>query len=119
MFRESTRTDDREVAERLLQRRISEIKRGDTRDIKVPVGYVYFLQELHTSNIKIGFSSNLAARTAEISGTSASGARLIAKVPGTMQTEKALQKAFRKYRSHGKWFYCRGELSDFIRLIAE
>ena len=58
-------------------------------------------------------------RKATLAGASAGETRLLATLPGIMHTEKVLHKAFARYRVRGEWFNCRGELADFIRLLAE
>ena len=117
-IRESARTLDRTEAEMLLGNRLAQIKYGDMRQVSIPAGHVYFLQDPQTTHIKIGFSSNYAKRTASISSARATGGVLLAKVPGIMATEKAIQQAFSKYRVRGEWFRCSNELANFINLFA-
>ena len=68
------------------------------------VGRVYLLWAAGTQRFKIGFSKDVATRSAAIEASSPCPIRVVADMPGTVADEQSLHYRFRKHRSHREWF---------------
>lgn len=77
-----------------------------------PTGFVYVIQAMGTNRIKIGFSVEPDKRIKELRTGSAQSLQILAKLPGTRETEKRLHRALAEYRQGGEWF----EVPPFIGL---
>ena len=79
--------------------------RGDTT--KFRAGEVYFIG--FRDRIKIGFSTDVHARLQRVAHD-----RVLAVIPGTMATEKALHHRFAHLRVSGEWFEPGDDLMAYI-----
>ncbi len=59
-------------------------------------GHVYFAQDLATGLIKIGFSTDVAARVRQLAGQYRHPVRLLGTVEGSQFTERGFHNQFRK-----------------------
>jgi len=77
-------------------------------------GYVYFIRASMTRYVKIGFSKNPAKRLKAIQTSSPDTVELLVAVPGTMQDERALHRAYADRRIEGEWFDPSPHMQNFI-----
>jgi hypothetical protein len=77
------------------------------------LGYVYFVQA--GTFIKIGFTSHLPARLAELSVGSAEELKLVRYEIGDADRERHYHVRFAAFRMRGEWFKLAGELAQFLR----
>lgn len=82
-----------------------------------PTRYIYFIENLFNSEIKLGVSSDIDTRLKQISSDIKSPVKLIKLINGDEQKEKELHKRFSNDRVHGEWFKPSDELLDFIKII--
>lgn len=80
---------------------------------------VYFAQaRTDQTSVKIGFTSDLPARTKNLSVSTPGGVAILATLPGNKETEEYLHDKFADHRLGGEWFRCSDEIRDFMRDIA-
>ncbi len=65
---------------------------------------VYFIQDTHTGNIKIGYAADPQARLATLQTGCPSTLILLGSIPGGLEGERALHSRFRKHRVRGEWY---------------
>lgn len=80
-----------------------------------PPGYVYFLREVLTGLIKIGYSTSPFDRQIRIQGMCSGKLSLIGAVRADRSFEAHLHRYFVCSRTHGEWFRETPELMTFIR----
>jgi hypothetical protein len=82
-------------------------------------GFIYFLTAAHPDYpIKIGFTQKLASfRISAIQTCCPYALYFLARVPGTMQRERALHETFDHLRLRGEWFSRSPELLAYIESI--
>lgn len=80
-------------------------------------GAIYFVQAEATSDVKIGFSTNIQKRIKALVTGSSSGLVLLGAMPGTVFDEKALHKRFSQHRLQGEWFRNHPEVMGYINEI--
>lgn len=80
-------------------------------------GVVYFLKNGASGRVKIGFSEQHRVRMTTLQGASPDDLSLIGVLPGTMKSEKRLQRRFAKYKIRGEWYRVEGELAKFIKTL--
>ena len=70
------------------------------------LGAVYFVRAGDLPVVKIGWSTDVARRVAELQTANAAQLRLLASMPGTLVTERTLHERFSYARSRedGEWF---------------
>jgi hypothetical protein len=80
-----------------------------------PVGWVYFIVCIDSGRCKIGFTKHdVEKRIKSLQTGSASELTLIAKHPGSIDTERALHERFAMDRIQGEWFNVSDELRAYI-----
>jgi hypothetical protein len=80
-----------------------------------PVGWVYFIICMDAERCKIGFTKgDVHKRLKSLQTGSASELILIAKHPGTPETERALHDKFAHLRLRGEWFDLTDELRAYL-----
>lgn len=67
-------------------------------------GDVYFIKNSSTGHIKIGFSTNLKKRLAQLQGASSVRLEIVTVIPGDMSLEKTYHTIFKEKRLQGEWF---------------
>lgn len=67
-------------------------------------GYVYVIHALGTSRVKIGYSADPEKRLRELQTGSPFELRLLAKWPGSLDSELSAHRAFADHRCVGEWF---------------
>lgn len=77
------------------------------------MNYVYLI-EGKNGVVKIGTSYNPKSRDLTVRTHSPIPTRLIAYWEGSLSEERQLHDAFKKYRSHGEWFFIEGALVAFV-----
>lgn len=82
---------------------------------RVRVGYVYFIQS--GGRVKIGFSTDVINRLSNLKVGNPIGAKLVAAIPGTEDTEAYFHKMFNAYREQGEWFLIDGLLKDMLKTM--
>lgn len=79
---------------------------------------VYFAQtRIDPTKVKIGFTSNVEARRANMSVSVPGGISIMATIEGGKETEQYLHEKFAAFNVGGEWFTLSDEVSDFIRDI--
>ena len=79
--------------------------------------YVYFIEAVGLSRIKIGLSVNPEDRVKQLSTGSPTELKLIAKVPGDANKEKELHKKFEHLLFDKEWFHFTKELQEYINKL--
>jgi hypothetical protein len=74
---------------------------------------VYFIHDDVATAIKIGYSTNVKQRLADLQTSSSTKLVLLGVMPGSMNDERRLHAKFE--RLHGEWFRVTPELLEFIR----
>lgn len=69
-----------------------------------PPGFVYLIHAVGTNRVKIGFSANPEKRLKELQTGSPFELKLLAKWPGTLDTELSGHRTFADYHCIGEWF---------------
>lgn len=83
-------------------------------------GKVYFVMSDATSHMKIGWTSRLEHRIAELQVSNPFPLRLVGSFPGTRFDEKDVHRKFWKNRVAGEWFLCNGDmLLEIEKMISE
>jgi predicted GIY-YIG superfamily endonuclease len=77
-------------------------------------GYVYFIQNEFTKNIKIGYAVNVERRLRDLQTGNEFYLSLIKKVPGSYASEQLIHKKFQAYRLEREWFKPGIELQKFL-----
>jgi hypothetical protein len=75
---------------------------------------IYFIQNLQTTAIKVGFSEDPESRLAALRTANCDPLVLLGTIPGDPSLEFKLHAQFSSWRIHGEWF--RGELPLLIRI---
>jgi hypothetical protein len=81
-----------------------------------PEEVVYFLRGGDV--IKIGYTTNLAARQRALETASAVPLELLASVPGDRREEARLHREWWHLHIRGEWFHADEELLRYIRVLA-
>lgn len=76
---------------------------------------IYFIKNIATSNIKIGFSDNPRKRLKELQTGSAEKLVLIKTIEGDQKLEGQLHELFSHCRLDGEWFSPADEILEFIK----
>ena len=80
---------------------------------------VYFVQAGYEGPIKIGFSSDPAARLRALQVSSAVPLRLLATMTGGRREEYELHDRFQRHRLEGEWFEPAAPILEYVaRLLA-
>ena len=66
--------------------------------------HVYFVQSINEGPIKIGFTTNLARRIAQLNTGSSARLVIIASMPAGRAYERHLHRRLAAHRLHGEWF---------------
>lgn len=78
-------------------------------------GWIYFIACTETKRLKIGFTNSSVEKRMRGLQTGAAGElRLIAKHPGTRDSERNLHARFGDQRLHGEWFEMCEELFAYL-----
>lgn len=76
---------------------------------------IYFIRNITTGNIKIGFSDTPKKRLKELQTGSADKLILMKTIDGDTETEAALHTKFASCRLEGEWFRPADELLEFVK----
>jgi len=90
---------------------LTDLRREDT----TPGGEVYFLA--CGDFVKIGYSTDIAGRTEALQPGAPQKLELIGRMPGSIQTERALHKKFKHLREHGEWFSLTDDIWKFLKAV--
>lgn len=83
------------------------------RKINDKEGFIYFLKSKNDL-IKIGFSVDYPKRINDLQNSSPIELELLGIIIGTQKKEEMLHNRFKKYRSHGEWFYLNKDILKYI-----
>lgn len=78
---------------------------------------VYFIQSGDGGPIKIGYSTNVAVRLADLQTASPHDLTLLASLPGGPKLEKVIHRGFDEHRIKGEWFRPAEDLLTFIEEV--
>ncbi len=79
------------------------------------LGWVYFILDEDARRVKIGFSRNVGQRVKHIDAHASGAVRLLRKVKGTFDDERAWHEKFSHIHVRREWFRCTDELLSAIR----
>ncbi|MEZ2132531.1 MULTISPECIES: GIY-YIG nuclease family protein [unclassified Sinorhizobium] len=107
-----------EAENKKLARREREASRGNAKIINAAndngVGsYVYFITDGEA--IKIGKANNPKSRLSGLQTSHHKPLRILALIPGSEETERALHWKFERHRIRGEWFKDCKEIREFIK----
>jgi hypothetical protein len=77
-------------------------------------GRIYFVFSPSQKAIKIGFSTDVAQRIADLNTALSEPLILLGTLPGVMDDEKQLHRLFASWRLSGEWFTDDGVIRDFV-----
>ena len=80
-----------------------------------PDTLIYFIQAGDDGPIKIGITTCLKRRLAQLQKTSHRALRVLTTMPGDREIEKVLHEGFAICRLCGEWFEPHGALLEFIK----
>jgi len=78
-------------------------------------GHVYFIQDTIQGFVKIGWAKDPWERMRTLQTGNANVLRLVAYIPGTIETERAIQGFFKRHR--GEWYVFDEDAEEQLRLI--
>lgn len=81
------------------------------------LGAVYFVRPDGADVVKIGWSTDVARRVAELQTANAATLRVIATMAGTLITERSLHERFASARCEGEWFDLRSSAAAGADLL--
>jgi hypothetical protein len=81
--------------------------------------HVYFVRRGEDGPVKIGISSNVAARVKQLQGSAAERLCVLAEAPGTEEDEARLHARFGVYRLTGEWFASHADILTYAAQVAE
>lgn len=91
---------------------VPEPSRGAGGALEGPV--VYFVSAPELGLVKIGFSTDLAARFDALAHGSPVELRLLHAEPGSEERERSFHERFDLLRVRGEWFRIAGDLADYL-----
>ncbi len=77
-------------------------------------GYVYFIEAVGLSRVKIGYSDDPEKRIKQLSTGSPVSLKIYAKVPGNQAMEKEIHQRFSHLRVENEWFHFTNEIKEYI-----
>lgn len=80
---------------------------------------VYFVECPATNAIKVGVSSNVAARVASLQTANSTPLTILLTIPGDREQESRLHGRFRHERVSGEWFRNDGDLRKLIAALCD
>lgn len=92
---------------KIRRRRSAAHVRGDS--------LVYFVSAPELGLVKIGFTTDIEQRFADLFTASPVDLQLLGVIEGTMALERRLHKEFALYRVRREWFCIAGDLAAFLR----
>jgi hypothetical protein len=102
-------TDQKGGSGRRAGRRVGLDKVWDTHKPQV-----YFLRRDGTDEVKIGYSTQVNFRMANLRGANGGKLTLLATVSGGRDAESRLHKRFSRYRIQGEWYRLDGKLAEYV-----
>jgi hypothetical protein len=85
-----------------------------------PEGYVYFIREGSDGPVKIGWTfADPSMRLKTLQTGNSKPLVLLQYIPGTVKTERSIQRLFDDQWILGEWFSASPELLDYIRNIRD
>lgn len=86
---------------------------------RIPKGVVYFIKNGVQGRVKIGFSGSHNLRLSTLQVSTPDTLTLLATIPGTVKTERRLQKRFASYKIRGEWYRLEGEVAAFLKTLSK
>jgi hypothetical protein len=80
-------------------------------------GYIYFVRM--GAFVKIGFTTDVAARMKAIQTSSPEKIVLLRIERGAVENERTFHRRFHRYRANGEWFTLQGGLATFLKDCTE
>lgn len=77
-------------------------------------GYVYFIEAVGLSRVKIGFSEDPESRLRQLLTGSPVTLRIFAKMPGSQIMEKEIHSRFRHLKVENEWFHFTDEIKSYV-----
>lgn len=77
-------------------------------------GYVYFIEAVGLSRVKIGFSEDPESRLKQLSTGSPVTLKIFAKMPGNQPMEKEIHARFLHLKVENEWFHFTDEIKAYV-----
>lgn len=81
------------------------------------MGNIYFIKPKGDEYMKVGYTSDVSRRLAELQAANPRKLRIIAVVPGTQKLEAAFHTVLAPYRTTGEWFKITGDVRKLLILL--
>lgn len=78
------------------------------------LGYVYFIEAVGLSRLKIGYSDDPEKRLRQLTTGSPVSLRIHARMPGNQTMEKEIQSRFSHLKVDNEWFHFTDEIREYI-----
>jgi hypothetical protein len=92
---------------RILQERVAKFK----------IGYIYFVLDVKSNLVKIGFTQDIWRRFSEINLHN-KNVVLLGYTTGTFKTEKRIHRMFNSARVYSEWFNFSSTIKSYIELFS-
>lgn len=76
---------------------------------------IYLIQNTVTTNVKIGYTSNLKQRLRDIQISNDCELKVLSTINGNIELEQKLHKQFKKYHIRGEWFRFGDEIKKYFK----
>lgn len=93
------------------------VKKGDSAFFErtsMGAAYVYFVEAVGLSRVKIGYSENPEGRLKQLLTGSPVSLRILAKMPGNQAMEKEIHSRFSHLRVENEWFHLTEEIRAYV-----
>jgi|TARA_Y100000310_G_scaffold287065_1_gene311734 predicted RNA-binding Zn-ribbon protein involved in translation (DUF1610 family) len=106
--------------EKLNQKWNDRYRKEQSLRYKYPEGLIYFIQNIETKSIKIGWAKQSPkGRMKKLQTGNESILKLIGLLPGDIGKEQQIQTKFYSTRKYREWFHYSDELKDYIEKYAQ
>lgn len=82
------------------------------------IGFIYVFANHFSGVCKIGFTTNPTNRLKQVQTGCPYKLEIILVIKGSIKTERALHKKYKKFKTNGEWFLFRGQLKESIQKTA-
>ena len=80
-------------------------------------GNIYFIKPKGDGYMKVGYTTDVSRRLAELQAANPRKLRIVAVVPGTQKLEAAFHAVLAPYRTTGEWFKITGKVKRLLMLL--
>jgi hypothetical protein len=80
---------------------------------------IYFIQDIESKHIKIGYTKNIKSRISNLQVGSSSKLKLLGYISGDLTLEKEIHYIFREFTVRGEWFRVDQTIIDYLNSNTE